>query len=171
MLDDAIRFLHLVAAATWVGGLITLGALVAAVRQMGADGAVLQAMARRFGRVSWTAMGVAVASGVAQLARSTVSLRSDTDYAVALFVKLTLVGLAVGLALFHQFTAKRSSPAARGACPGPHSAGQSGDCGGCGGAVARRTSGVECALDRGWRLAAGGWRDSRNRHRTPRRLN
>ena len=118
MLDDLLRFAHLIAASVWVGGLITLGALVVSVRHTGADRSVLQAMARQFGRVSWGAMAVAVATGVAQLARSNISLSSDTDYAVALFVKLSLVGVAAGLALFHQVTAKASSPAARGAVQG-----------------------------------------------------
>ena len=118
MLDDIVRWLHLIAASVWVGGLITLGALVAAVRRTEADRSVLQAMARQFGRLSWSAMAVAVATGVVQLSRSNVSLSSDTDYAVALFVKLTLVGLAAGLALFHQLTAKQSSPAVRGAIQG-----------------------------------------------------
>ena len=118
VLDDLVRFVHLVAASIWVGGLITLGALVAAVRRAGADRSVLNAMARQFGRLSWTAMGIALVTGVVQLARSNVSLSTDTDYAVALFVKLTLVGVAAGLALFHQLTAQRSSPAVRGAIQG-----------------------------------------------------
>ncbi len=118
MLDDSIRWLHLIAASIWVGGLITLGALVAAARRAGAERSILRAMARQYGRLSWTAMALALATGVVQLARSDVSLSSDTDYAVALFVKLTLVGLAAGLALFHQLTAQRSSPAFRGAIQG-----------------------------------------------------
>jgi putative copper export protein len=118
MLDDLVRFLHLVAASIWVGGLITLGALAMAVRRAGADRTVLQAMARQFGRLSWTAMGVAVVTGVIRLARSEVSLSSDTGYAVALFIKLSLVGLAAALALIHQMTARTTSPATRGALQG-----------------------------------------------------
>lgn len=118
MLDDSLRWLHLIAASIWVGGLITLGALVAAVRRTGADRSVLKAMARQFSRLSWTAMAVAVVTGVVQLSRSDVSLSTDTDYAMALFVKLTLVGIAAGLALAHQLTARSSSPAVRGALQG-----------------------------------------------------
>lgn len=118
MIDDTVRWLHLIAASIWVGGLIVLGALVAAVRRAGADRSVLTAMARQFGRVSWAAMGVALATGVVQLARSDVSLSSDTQYAVALGIKLALVGVAAGLALFHQLTARDSSPAVRGAIQG-----------------------------------------------------
>lgn len=113
MFDDVVRFLHLLATAVWVGGLITLGALVAAVRRAGADRSVLRAMAQQFGKVSWAAMAVAVVTGVIQLARLDVSLGDDTGYAVALLIKLTLVGAAGGLALFHQLTAKTASPASR----------------------------------------------------------
>ena len=118
MFDDLVRLLHLVAASVWLGGLITLGALVGAVRRAGADRSVLQAMARQFGRLSWTAMGVAVVTGVTRFARSDVSLSSDTGYAVTLLIKLTLVGLAAALALAHQLTAKTTSHAVRGALQG-----------------------------------------------------
>ncbi|NNL12220.1 MAG: hypothetical protein HKO82_00860 [Acidimicrobiia bacterium] len=118
MFDDVVRFLHLVATAVWVGGLITLGALVMSVRRAGADRSVLRAMAQQFGKLSWTAMAVAIVTGVIQLSRSNISLSADTGYAVALLVKLTLVGIAAGLAVFHQLTAKTASPASRGIVQG-----------------------------------------------------
>lgn len=118
VIDDSVRWLHLIAASIWVGGLIVLGALVAAVRRAGADRSILTAMARQFGWVSWTAMGLAFATGVVQLARSDVSLATDTEYAKALFIKLALVGVAAALALFHQVTARNSSPVVRGAVQG-----------------------------------------------------
>lgn len=117
-LDDTLRWFHLIAASVWVGGLLTLGALVPAVRRAGADRTVLQAMARQFGRVSWTAMAVAVLTGSIQLSRLDFSLSDDTGYAVTLFVKLALVGTAAALALFHQLTARTSSPGVRGAIQG-----------------------------------------------------
>ena len=113
-LDEAIRWVHLVAAATWVGGLITLAVLVPALRGAGATTEMLRAMARRFGVLSWVAIGAAALSGVAQLDRLDVSLSEDSAYAGRLFVKLVLVGGAATLALFHQMTARRSSAAARG---------------------------------------------------------
>lgn len=118
MFDDVVRWFHLIAAAVWVGGLLTLGALVPAARRAGADREVLRAMARQFGRVSWTAMAVLITTGGIQLSRLGFSLSDDTDYAVTLFIKLTLVGVAVSLALIHQLTARSSSPAARGAIQG-----------------------------------------------------
>lgn len=115
MFDDIVRFLHLVAAAVWVGGLITLGALVMAVRRAGAEREVLRAMARQFGRLSWTAMAVAVITGVIQIGSRDLG---NNDYAVKLLIKLTLVGVAAGLTLFHQLTAKTASPASRGIVQG-----------------------------------------------------
>ncbi|MDJ0959284.1 MAG: hypothetical protein QNJ88_01410 [Acidimicrobiia bacterium] len=104
-----IRWIHLLAAAVWTGGLITLGALVVAVRRSGGDRGVLQAMARQFGRVSWAAMAISVLTGVLQVERL------GFDWADgALSLKLTLVVLAAGLAYAHQLTAKRTSPAVRG---------------------------------------------------------
>jgi uncharacterized membrane protein len=104
-----LRWLHLLAAATWTGGLIVLAALVVALRRAGAERALLQAAARQFGRVSWAAMAVALATGVAQ-----VQLYGYSWSYGRLHVKLGLVALTVLLAAYHQRTAPRSSPAARG---------------------------------------------------------
>jgi putative copper export protein len=110
-LDEVIRWVHLLGAATWTGGLITLGALVPALRSAGADRPLLQAMARRFGSISWTAMGVAVVTGLWQVDR--------LDYPWGeLGWKLSLVGVAVALALAHQLTARRTGAAVRGAIQG-----------------------------------------------------
>jgi putative copper export protein len=114
-LDGVVRWVHLVSASVWVGGLITLGALVAGVRRAGAGREILRAMARQFGRISWTAIAAAVVTGVVQLSRLKGTGRIES---VALFIKLILVGVAISLTLFHQITAKHSSPAVRGAVQG-----------------------------------------------------
>ena len=107
--DEVLLWIHIVAASVWVGGLITLGALVTALRRAGAERPLLQAMARRFGVVSWVAMAVAVATGVWQVSRLNIPWSNDR-----LELKVGLVVLAAGLALLHQLTAKRTSPAVRG---------------------------------------------------------
>ena len=99
-------WVHLVSSAIWVGGLITLGALVPAVRGAGADRSILQAMARQYGRLSWGAMGVAVLSGG--------WMAIDFLDQPALAVKMGLVFLAAALAAWHQFAAKNQTPRARG---------------------------------------------------------
>jgi putative copper export protein len=60
---DTVRlFLHVLAATVWVGGQLTLAALVQALRRMGPD--VPRAAARRFNLVAWPAYGVLVLTGI-----------------------------------------------------------------------------------------------------------
>lgn len=107
--NEVLLWIHIVATSVWVGGLITLAALVTALRRAGAERPLLQAMARRFGVVSWVAMAVAVVTGVWQVSRLNIPWSNDR-----LELKVGLVVLAAGLALLHQLTAKRTSPAVRG---------------------------------------------------------
>jgi putative copper export protein len=60
---DAVRLsLHVLAAAVWVGGQITVAGLVPTARQLGADAP--RRVARAFARVSWPAYAVLLATGV-----------------------------------------------------------------------------------------------------------
>jgi len=60
---ETIRlFLHVLAATVWVGGQITLAALVPALR--GTAEGVTQVAARAFNRIAWPAFGVLVVTGV-----------------------------------------------------------------------------------------------------------
>ena len=104
-------FFHLVGAAVWLGGTITVGALVPALRKAGVERPQLQAMARQFGRVSWVAMALSVASG-AWLVN-----RTGRDWG-DLNLKLGLVVLAIVLAGIHQVTARKLSAAQRGMIQG-----------------------------------------------------
>jgi uncharacterized membrane protein len=104
-----IRWLHLLAAATWTGGLIVLAAVVVALRKAGADRSLLQAAARQFGRVSWAAMAIAVVTGVAQVHAMGIAWTYGR-----LHIKLALVATAIVVAAVHTVTARRSSAAARG---------------------------------------------------------
>jgi uncharacterized membrane protein len=106
-LADALKWIHLIAAAVWTGGLITLAFLVVALRRADAGRAQIRAVARAFGRLSWTALAIAVATGVWQM--------DVNDYAYSIVtLKLTLAGIAAGLALLHQLTSRFVSPALRG---------------------------------------------------------
>ena len=105
-----VKWVHLVAAATWVGGLITLGALVATLRANGVERSLLQAVARQFGRVSWIAMGLAVLTGG--------WMAIDFIGRPALAVKMGLVAVTAGLAAWHQFAAKNQTPKMRGILQG-----------------------------------------------------
>ena len=108
-MTDVVHWLHLVAASVWTGGLIVLGALVVALRKAGARRELLQAAARQFGKVSWTAMGIAVLTGIGQVHGKGFAWTKGM-----LPWKLAVVGLAIALAAYHQFTARKASPAARG---------------------------------------------------------
>jgi hypothetical protein len=88
------------------------------MRKAGVDRPQLQAIARQFGRVSWTAMGVALITGVIQLLQLDIDTSLQSSFEQRLFVKLLLVGAAVALALGHQLTARRTSPAVRGVIQG-----------------------------------------------------
>jgi len=114
MLDDLIRWLHVLAAAVWVGGMITVAALVPVLRKAGVERAVIQAAARRFGAAAWTALTVSAVTGVIQLSRLGVEVRGNT----VLMTKLALVGLSVGLTFVHQEIARDVSPALRGIMEG-----------------------------------------------------
>lgn len=104
-------FFHLVGAAVWLGGSITVGALVPALRKAGVERPQLQAMARQFGRVSWVAMAVSVASGAWLVSRTG---REWGD----LSLKAGLVILAIAFAGVHQVTARKLTAAQRGIIQG-----------------------------------------------------
>ncbi len=58
-------FLHVLAATIWVGGQLTLAALVPALRRFGAE--VTRAAARRFNQIAWLAFAVLLVTGVVKL--------------------------------------------------------------------------------------------------------
>jgi putative copper export protein len=105
----AVRWLHLVAAATWVGGLVVMGPLVMSLRRAGVQREQLQAAARTFAAVTWIAMVTAIVTGVAQ-----VELIGFSWSYPRLHVKIGLVSLACALALAHQLAARRVSGPVRG---------------------------------------------------------
>ena len=110
MVNDVVRWFHLLAAAVWLGGSITVGALVPALRKAGASSEQIRAAARRFGVVAWTALAISVTTGIIQLVRFHLAVRGNST----LTVKLALVAAAVVIAYVHQVTAARSRPAVRG---------------------------------------------------------
>lgn len=91
---DTVRvFLHVLAATVWVGGQLTLGALVPALR--GYEG-VTKVAARRFNVVAWPAFAVLVLTGVWNI----VALDHPSDaYRMTLNVKMAFVVLS-GVAVF-----------------------------------------------------------------------
>ncbi len=105
---EIAKLIHLLSAAVWGGGVIVIGFLVGAVRAQTDDREVLRAMARRYGVVSWVALGLAMASGL--------WLYYTVGWAEpALFqVKWTLITIVIAVTLIHHVFAKRLTPAVRG---------------------------------------------------------
>jgi len=93
---DTVRlFLHVLGATVWVGGQLTLAALVPALRRLGPD--VTRAAARRFNMVAWPGYGLLVVTGAWNIAASGPMTAS---YRVTLTAKLVVVaasGITAGL--------------------------------------------------------------------------
>ena len=88
---DTIRlFLHVLAATVWVGGQITLAALVPVLRRAGAE--IPGAAARRFSQVAWPAFAVLVITGVWNV----IAVRSQIHGScqTTLVVKLSLIHIS-----------------------------------------------------------------------------
>jgi len=97
---DTIRlFLHVLAATVWVGGQLTLAALVPALRRFGAE--VPQAAARRFNQVAWVAFGILIVTGVWNVTAVNHRLSDSASYRTTLIVKLVVVAISGVTALLH----------------------------------------------------------------------
>ena len=103
---DTVRlFLHVVAATVWVGGQLTLAALVPTLRALGSEAP--GAAARRFNQVAWPAFAVLVLTGIWNIAAEA-DKQSDPGYQATLGVKMALVLLS-GLSAFLHTRARSST--------------------------------------------------------------
>ena len=95
---DTIRlFLHVLAATIWVGGQITLVALVPVLRRLGAE--IPRAAANRFNQVAWPAFVVLVVTGIWNIAA--VHAQIHGSYETTLVVKLIVVVISGVTAALH----------------------------------------------------------------------
>ena len=95
---DTIKlFLHVLAATIWVGGQITLAALVPVLRRLGAE--IPRAAARRFNQVAWPAFAVLVITGIWNIAA--VQSQIHGSYETTLVVKLIVVVISGVTAALH----------------------------------------------------------------------
>lgn len=107
--------LHLLAAAVWVGGQLTLAGLVPALRSAGDD--VPRIAARAFNRVAWPAYGVLLATGTWNLFEVSLADRSSA-YQVTVLVKLLVVAASGIAAAVHGAARSRAALAVGGAISG-----------------------------------------------------
>lgn len=102
---DAIRIsLHVLAAAVWVGGQITVAGLLPTVRTLGEDAP--RRVAAAFGRVGWAAFAVLVVTGIWNVLEVDMGSVS-TAYQVTLGVKLLVVAISGLGAAAHATTSNR----------------------------------------------------------------
>ena len=111
---ETIRlFLHVLGATVWVGGQITLAALVPALRAAGTD--VPKAAANAFNRIAWPAFGLLVLTGIWNVIAEG---DQGADYQNTLMLKYTLV-LASGVTAYvHAKAQSRRNMAIFGALTG-----------------------------------------------------
>lgn len=110
-LDGFRLTLHVLAAAVWVGGQITVAGLVPTARSLSADAP--RAVARAFARLSWPAYAVLVATGFWNMAA--VSKGQPSAWKAVLGAKIAVVALAGISAWLHSTSRSRAGLAAWGA--------------------------------------------------------
>ena len=109
---DGVRVsLHVLAAAVWVGGQITMAGLVPAARGLGPDAP--RTLARAFARLQWPALGVLVLTGAWNVAA--VHAGQPHAWQVVLGVKTGVVALAALGAWLHARASTRAGLAGWGA--------------------------------------------------------
>jgi len=104
--DAALRIVHLLAAIVWVGGTVALVfvAVPPVQRLEGAERArVLRDFGRRWRPIGWSALGIAVATGVALAWRDGAFDTAPDRVDWVLAVKGALVGLLVAGAYLHDY--------------------------------------------------------------------
>jgi len=105
-MELALRIVHLLAAAVWVGGTVALVFVaVPPVQQLEGEprARLLRELGRRWRPLGWSALGVAVATGIALAAREHAFDTAPHDFDWVLAAKGLLVGLLVAGAYLHDY--------------------------------------------------------------------
>ncbi len=97
---ESVRlWLHVLGACVWVGGQLTLAALVPALRLAGPD--VPKRAARAFNRVAWPAFGLLVVTGIWNVVAVNDADHPDSAYQAVLGVKVAVVAASGITAWLH----------------------------------------------------------------------
>ncbi len=109
---DTIRvFLHVLAAAIWVGGQFALAGMVPRLRAIGPE--ATKAAANGFAKVAWPAFIVAFLTGIWSL--FAVEASNELDYQITFGLKIVLVAVAGISAAMHASSDRKPVIAATGA--------------------------------------------------------
>ncbi len=98
-LDSVRLWLHVLGACVWVGGQLTLAALVPALRLAGPD--VPKRAARAFNRIAWPAYGLLLVTGVWNVAAVNADDHPDSTYQLVLALKVAVVAASGVTAWLH----------------------------------------------------------------------
>jgi uncharacterized membrane protein len=104
--DATLRVIHLLAALVWTGGTVALVFVaVPPVQRLEGEARAktLRELGRRWRPIGWSALAVAVGTGVAIAARAHAFDTTPTRFDVVLAFKGALVGLLVAGAYLHDF--------------------------------------------------------------------
>jgi uncharacterized membrane protein len=104
--EAALRVVHVLAAAIWVGGTVALVFVaVPPVQRLEGElrGRLLRELGRRWRPLGWSALGVAVATGLGLAAEDHAFDNAGAGFDWVLAVKGTLVGVLAAGAYLHDF--------------------------------------------------------------------
>lgn len=107
----AVVWIHLFAAATWVGGMVFIAVAIPAIRSLGGQGIdLLERLVRRFSAVGWVSLGLLAATGALLLGFRGYDLAAVVEgrlfqggFGAVLTVKLSLFGATVAVGVLHDF--------------------------------------------------------------------
>lgn len=118
---ELVVWLHILAAAVWIGGMSFFAIVVVpVVRRSGGGAELLQTIGRRLRVVGWILLALLVITGAANLRAhgigwSTLGQREfwSTDFGRALAIKLSLVAAIVAATLLHDVLSRRAPGSTR----------------------------------------------------------
>jgi len=114
MPDYLITWIHLIAAVTFIGGLVFSQLVLNPVAQQESSDQkskeVVRLAGRRFRTIAWVCLITLILTGAYQILNESGSARIETNWGVVLMVKLLIFAIAFGLMLIHDFIIDPHAP-------------------------------------------------------------